>query len=228
MRKPRILISGSRENRSYYEAAVREAGGEPLSYYLPPPGIPFDGLLLAGGGDMAPFLLGQEDEGSRSIDLERDYGELALIRASLPLGKPMFGICRGHQVINIALGGTLLQDIGPKLEPFHNPMADCEDRAVYHQLCTRKGSHMARLYGPLLLTNSYHHQAITRPGEGLSVTAWSESGLIEATEHESLPILTVQFHPERMRGELQCPGLGDGQKLFTWLIETCWRFMRQE
>lgn len=221
MKKPRILISGVKENRSNYETAVWLAGGEPLSYYCPSPHILADGLLLAGGGDIAPQFLGEEDRGSRDIDLERDHAELALVKSFASKGKPILGICRGHQVVNIALGGTLIQDIGPSLEPFHNTLPQTEEREVFHLICTKEHSRMAALYGQRVMVNSCHHQVIEKPGQDLDVTAWSESGLIEATEHNTLPIFTVQFHPERMRADEPFLALGDGEKLFTWLMEEC-------
>ncbi|MDF2839199.1 MAG: Glutamine amidotransferase, class, partial [Evtepia sp.] len=221
MKKPRILISGVKEDRSNYEVATWLAGGEPLSYYCPSPQIPCDGLLLAGGGDIAPHLLGQEDRGSRDIDLERDTAELALVKEFVSRGKPVLGICRGHQVVNVALGGTLIQDIGPSLEPFHNTLPQTDEREVFHLICTKEHSRIAELYGPRLMVNSCHHQVVERPGQNLMMTAWSESGLIEATEHEKLPIFTVQFHPERMRASEPFSAMGDGEKLFSWLIEEC-------
>lgn len=227
MSKPRILISGVQENRSNYEMAVWLAGGEPLSFYCPSPQVSADGLLLAGGGDIAPHLLGEEDKGSRDIDLERDHAELALAKEFVSKGKPVLGICRGHQVVNVALGGILKQDIGPSLEPFHNILPEEQGQEVYHLICNKEGSRMAALYGLRVMVNSSHHQAVIEPGKNLVVTAWSESGLIEATEHETLPIVTVQFHPERMRASEPLLGLGDGEKLFEWLVTECKRRMWQ-
>jgi putative glutamine amidotransferase len=221
MKKPRILISGVRENRSNYETAVWLAGGEALSFYCPSTQIPADGLLLAGGGDIAPQLLGEEDKGSRDIDLERDHAELALVKEFVSKGKPVLGICRGHQVVNVALGGKLNQDIGSALEPFHNVLPQTQEQEVYHLISTKECSRMAESYGIRVMVNSCHHQAIQEPGKNLVVTAWSESGLIEATEHDKLPIFTVQFHPERMRSSEPLLGLGDGEKLFEWLIKEC-------
>lgn len=227
MSKPRILISGVRENRSNYETAIRLAGGEPLSFYCPSPQIPADGLLLAGGGDIAPHLLGEEDKGSRDIDLERDYAELALVQEFVSKGKPILGICRGHQVVNVALGGTLIQDIGPSLGPFHHAQPYSAEPEVFHLICTKEHSRMAELFGPRVMVNSSHHQVIERPGQNLVLTAWSESGLVEATEHDALPIITVQFHPERMHAIESFPALGDGEKLFAWLMKMCRSYLGQ-
>lgn len=221
MKKPRILISRARETGLNYETAIREAGGEPISAYCPSPQTPCDGLLLAGGGDIAPCFLWEEDWGSRDIDLERDYAELELVKEFVAQGKPILGICRGHQVVNVALGGRLIQDIGLALECFHSPILQEEARDVYHPIRTKVGSRLASFYGPRVMVNSWHHQIIERPGDNLSATAWTESGLIEATEHDSLPIFTVQFHPERMQKLEAFSELGDGLKIFSWFIEQC-------
>lgn len=116
--KPRILISRSLESRGLYEAAVEKAGGEPLSFHCPDPEMDFDGLILAGGGDMDPSEFSEKNIGSYDIDIPRDKVELALVSRCVNEGKPILGICRGHQVVNIALGGSIYQDLNP------NPVGD--------------------------------------------------------------------------------------------------------
>ena len=112
--KPRILISRSPESSGLYEAAVEKAGGEALSFHCPDPEMDFDGLILAGGGDVDPSEFGESDLGSREIDLPRDKVELALVNRCVCENKPILGICRGHQVVNIALGETSIR-IYPQL-----------------------------------------------------------------------------------------------------------------
>lgn len=221
MKTPRILISGIAGNRRNYELAVRRAGGKPLSCYCPSPQIPADGLLLAGGGDIAPSFLGEVDRASRDTDLARDIAEFYMVEAFLAQGKPIFGICRGHQVINVAMGATLIQDIGLELERFHSPVLPGVEQDVLHPIATQEGSRMAAFYGPLVTVNSWHHQAIARPADGLVVTAVSESGLIEATEHRVRPIFSVQFHPERLRPIEDPLRTADGAKLFVHFIRCC-------
>lgn len=212
----RILISGISGNRRNYELAIRRAGGKPISCYCPSTRIPAEGLLLAGGGDLDPLLLGEENRGTRDVDTARDLAEFALVRAFLAQGKPIFGICRGHQVLNVALGGKLCQDIGLELERFHAPGPHGRTEDVQHTVYTRKDSQLARLFGTLPLVNSWHHQAVAQVGEGFLATAFAESGLIEATEHETLPVWSVQFHPERLHKEQ-----ADGALLFAHFVSLC-------
>lgn len=227
MNAPRILISGILGDRSKYEWAVRRAGGVPLSCYCPSVFLPAEGLLLGGGGDIDPAFLGVEDHGSRDIDLARDLAEFALVRVFMAQKKPIFGICRGHQVLNTALGGSLLQDIGLDLERFHSPTPHGLHADLFHTIVTQEESLLARLYGPVALVNSWHHQAVERAGEGMQITAKSESGLIEATEHEKLALLSVQFHPERLRTKDTECFLAEGDLLFTHFVDLCRLQMEQ-
>lgn len=214
MEKPRIQLSGSNEDRSAYDHAVIQAGGVPVSGYCPTVDPSCAGLILCGGDDMDPARFGQENRGSVDIDPRRDQAELDLTAAYLAAGKPIFGICRGHQVVNVALGGTLIQDLRPELHIIHSH----EPGATYnkvHPIRTAEGSILRRFYGPLMAVNSAHHQALDLLGAGLVPTAWSESGLVEAMEHESRPILCVQFHPEQMSHNHRRPDAADGSFLFS-------------
>ena len=216
--KPNILISTGGGDAANYIAAVEAAGGRGAARYLPQPDPAYDGLLLAGGGDMDPALFGQSDRGSRKIDPARDRAELALLDAFLGAGKPVLAICRGHQVVNVWAGGDLIQDLDPALAPFHG--GGEEDRV--HPVRAEEGSLLYRLYGPVLAVNSSHHQALGRLGKGLAATAWSEGGVVEAAEHEDLPLISVQFHPERMTGERARPDTADGGAIFrAFLVTFC-------
>ena len=126
--KPRILISRSPESSGLYEAAVEKAGGEALSFHCPDPEMDFDGLILAGGGDVDPSEFGESDLGSREIDLPRDKVELALVNRCVCENKPILGICRGHQVVNIALGGNIYQDLSPALLEVHAQTSEGKNR----------------------------------------------------------------------------------------------------
>ncbi len=214
---PRILISTGGGDAANYLAAVKAAGGEGEARYLPPPGLHYDGLILAGGGDMDPALFGQEDQGSRGIDRARDEAELALLDAFLGANRPVLAICRGHQVVNVWLGGDLIQDLGPSLVPFHQ--AGEGDRI--HPVQAAQGTLLRRLYGPVFPVNSSHHQGIGRLGRGLRASAWSEGGVVEAVEHESLPLICVQFHPERMCAGRARPDTVDGGAVFRALLRMC-------
>ena len=169
-----------------YENALRAAGCE-ASLAHPED---CDALLLPGGGDVNPKLYGQENTASAGIDDERDRRETEAFRLFLRLGRPIFGVCRGAQLINVLLGGTLHQDI-----PGHSRVEGA-DRL--------HGSHAAdplllSLYGARFVVNSAHHQAIDRLGAGLCAVQWAEDGTVEAIRHATLPIFAVQWHPERLR-----------------------------
>jgi len=216
--RPNILISTGGGNAVNYLAAIEAAGGTGEARYLPAPDLCYyDGLVLAGGADMDPALFGQENRGSRGIDRARDNAELALLDAFLGAGKPVLAICRGHQVANVWLGGDLLQDLGPELVPFHR---EGEGDQV-HLIRAEKGSLLCRLYGPVFPVNSNHHQGLGRLGRGLTATARSEGGVIEAVEHDGLPLISVQFHPERMTGALSRPDTVDGGKIFRAFVGLC-------
>ena len=214
---PRVLLSTEKTGGENYKKALRAAGAEAEGGYCPAAGPGFDGLLLCGGGDMDPALFGQEDRGSHPPDPERDRAELALVRSFLGAGKPILGICRGAQVLNVALGGTLVQDLGRTLNPFH--VWDRGDKV--HPISAPEGSLLRRLYGPVFPVNSAHHQAADRPGEGLWITARSEGGVAEALEDMGRGLLGVQFHPERMTGALRRSDTVDGGEIFRWFLERC-------
>ena len=213
--RPKILLSTGGGNASSYLNAVQAAGGMGTARYLPLPDLSYSGLLLAGGDDMDPSLFGQEDRGSRGIDRARDEAELALLDAFCAAGKPVLAICRGFQVVNVWLGGELVQDLSPALAPFHGGGEG--DRV--HPVRAVEGSLLWRLYGPVFSVNSAHHQALGRLGRGLSVTARSEGGVAEAVEHETLPLIAVQFHPERMTVAKAKPDTVDGGAVFRFFLD---------
>lgn len=194
-----------------YCSAVLRAGGEPCAAYSPAPDPGCAGLLLCGGGDLDPALFGQEDRGSHPPDPVQDRAELALVRYYLQAGKPILGICRGMQVLNVALGGTLIQDLPPAQTQRHLGQGD-QDRI--HPISLAPGGFLEKLYGASLTVNSWHHQAVDRLGEGLVPSAWAAEGVLEALELRDKPVFGVQFHPERM----DPARTGDGSRIFTlWM-----------
>ncbi len=216
MSKPRILISTIQGDSTNYQKAIAKADGLPIAQYCPSVHLMFDGLLLAGGGDIDPVFLGEENNGSYNIDHARDLAEFALVEHCLAENKPILGICRGHQVVNVALGGTLLQDmseIDRKRHAYHMR----EDRDSFHAMVTSKPSLMRELFGKMSVVNSAHHQTILKEGRGMKATAWSVPYVLEATEHESRPICSVQFHPERLEGRQEERALA----LFSWFVKAC-------
>lgn len=207
-----VLISvGKEADPGNYIRAVEWAGGRPHAAYLPKPNPAFDGLILAGGGDIDPSLFGQKNCGSRQVDFFRDRAELALLDAFAAAGKPVLGICRGHQVVNVWAGGGIVQDLGE-----HNAIHRWEGCDKTHLVLAGSGV-LHRLYGPRFFANSAHHQGVGPVGKCLRVTARAADGIIEAMEHCRLPIFTTQFHPERMTG----PDTADGSVIFHWFLSLC-------
>ena len=216
MFRPRIQISGDTDQMTNYIRAVETLGGIPVPGYAPDPDLTCHGLILCGGGDIEPSRYGQEVNGSFPPDLPRDEAEFALIAAYTAARKPILGICRGMQILNVALGGDMIQHLPAGCRPFH---CGREDRV--HLVRAAEGSLLFDLYGRIFPVNSFHHQAVDRLGEGLVPTAWSESGVVEAVEHTSLPILGVQYHPERMSFDLRRPNTVDGAPLLTHFMGLC-------
>ena len=132
----------------------------------------------------------------------------------------MLGICRGVQLINVALGGTLVQDIPQEIPELsvHDPIY--KKVATHHPVVAEEGSLLHTLFGREFLTNSFHHQAVKDCGKDMVVTVTSTDGVIEAIEHTSPPIIGVQWHPERMIHEIDTE-YPDMLPLFRHFIELC-------
>lgn len=156
-----------------------------------------DGLVLCGGPDVEPCYYGEEVLNETvKTDPKRDVFEFALAKAFLARKKPILTICRGFQLLNIELGGTLYQDIVEQLGFIHFNLD------LRHYITANEGSVLHNLFGEKFKVNSTHHQAIRTLGAGLHATAYSTEGIIEAYEHDTLPIIGTQFHPERLTGEV--------------------------
>jgi putative glutamine amidotransferase len=158
-----------------------------------------DGLLLSGGWDINPRLYGQSRHSSViHVDDVRDATELAAIRAAIERRIPILAICRGIQALNVALGGSLIQDIPALPLPLPSERR-CGHSGTDHAIDIVAGSVLAGLWGVRITVNSRHHQALDRLGESLKVTARAPDGIVEAVESaDGYPLLAVQCHPEDM------------------------------
>ncbi len=163
-----------------------------------------NGLLLAGGEDIDPHFYDDEPKSSiEKTDPDRDRVELLLAQWAVDEQMPILGICRGHQLLNVALGGSLYQDIYVELgvDEVHDMRGKGEGfrQRRPHQVLLDPESKIAQELGAVLWVNSLHHQAVARPGKGLRVVGASPEGVIEAMELEDHPFaVTVQWHPEML------------------------------
>lgn len=163
-----------------------------------------DGLIVSGGGDVLPLTYGEEPvRGLLHVSSERDESELHLVRLARERGMPLLGICRGHQVINVALGGTLYQDLPSQLPGCldHSPPEGQAAGELRHTVTiSDRRSRLASLFPEeRIAVNSFHHQAVRVLAEGLKETARAQDGVTEGFEAVSGAFLMgVQFHPEAL------------------------------
>lgn len=173
-----------------------------------------DGLVLSGGEDIEPEMFGETILNDTVVlDTERTNFEVPLIRAFLEEGKPILAICRGSQILSCLLGGDLWQDLVEQKGLVHM------DKNMRHRLDCAEGSLLHKLFGDSVKVNSTHHQAVRNVAPGFWVTARSEEGIVEAYEHESLPIWATQFHPERLTGTWSDGSTPDFAPLFEFFVE---------
>ena len=211
----KILLSG-KLNIADYTNSIETAGGTVVGGYLPEPDLSCDGLLLCGGVDVHPKYYNEEINGSVDIDDDRDTAEFALLKAFIEAGKPVLGICRGCQLINIYFGGSLHQHLFNTVLHRSGKSLDRE-----HEIVTVPGSTMERIYGSRLIVNSVHHQGVKRLGDGLIATMYSDDGIIEGFEHESLPVFAVQWHPERLVSAERRRHAVNGVEIFRHFLKMC-------
>lgn len=245
MTAPLILVSPSTEQKGVefydysislsqtYLESITLAGGLPV--VAPADASPelaaelvrrCDGVMLTGGDDIqtelyAPDLAANLQATVKNVDPIRDVLETQLIKECFAQRKPLLAICRGHQILNVTLGGTLIVDIPQqvKTEINHSQLKN-KDRVV-HKVKLEEGTLLARTFGRAEIeVNSSHHQAVDKVAKALSVTGRSEDGVIEVMElkeEDVLPyLLAVQFHPERL-----VRGYPDYLKLFRGFVEAC-------
>lgn len=214
--RPAIGITVSFDNRRKdffglrrdYVRAIEQAGGLPM---LLAPGRPddagellgrLDGLVLSGGSDVDPALYGEETHATvTQVFRERDEFEIALCREALRQDLPLLAICRGHQVLNVARGGTLVQDIPSELTGSGNHDPERERWEPAHDVRVEPGTRLHRILGrERVEVNSFHHQAVKTLGERLVASAWSMvDGVVEGIEAEDRRFAVgVQWHPEAL------------------------------
>lgn len=205
----------------YFEA-VNKAGG--IAILLPPQPVDdeiaravlagLDGLIITGGKDVDPARYGQTPHPETDEPrLDRDAWEDALLTAAIETELPFLGICRGAQMLNVALGGTLVQHLPDIVgsSRYNLGAGEFADNEV-----TVEGSKLASMIGDSVVGKSYHHQAIDRVGDGLVVTARSDDGTIQAVELPTVPFgVAVQWHPEQDADDLRLfEGLVDAARTY--------------
>ncbi len=191
---PAVLLPAS------YADAVSTAGGEPV--LLPTGSVTadvvarLDGLVLAGGADVDPARYGEEPGEHTTVTRpDRDASEVAVLQAALDRDLPLLAICRGMQLLNVVLGGTLLQHLPdvPGTEPHQLGLGLYAERKVR----TAPGTALDALIGPTATVNCHHHQALDRIASALTPSAWADDGVVEGVEADGRRFcLAVQWHPE--------------------------------
>jgi len=193
-----------------YSNSVAGAGGVPVVLPIMDPEIipyalrRFDGLVLTGGGDVEPELYGGAGHPAvYGVHPDRDRSELAVARYAAEHKMPVLAICRGTQILNVALGGDLVADIPSQVDGGfeHFVTGNGAAKQAHQSVQLAEGCGLAQLFGTTSLkVNSLHHQAVSTAAPGLRPVAWSDDGVIEAVEAEdsSWPLLAVQWHPENL------------------------------
>ena len=188
-----------------YPSAVAAAGGLPVGLTrdadVDDMVSRLDGLIISGGADVDPSRYdAAAEDGLGTTEPDRDDWELALLRSALQQSVPLLGICRGAQLLNVALGGTLVQHVA-RGDGVGHPRFE-EDRSVAaHRVITSASTLAAEIYGPVVDVNSLHHQTLGRVGEGLVVSGRADDGVIETVELPGSPVFGVQWHPEMMQAQ---------------------------
>lgn len=213
--KPKILLSVNGKRDNYIEA-VNNCGGIAVPQYCPDVSTEYDGLIICGGNDIDPKYYNEEMNGSVNIDAKRDMAEFALVKAFAEKKKPILGICRGCQLLNVAFGGSLYQDISNASE--HCSFSNYD---LVHKITVKKDSFLHKMYSAEFSVNSSHHQAIKDTGEGFDVVATADYTTIEGIVHKELPIFGVQWHPERMCFANKREDTVDGSEIFKFFIKLC-------
>ena len=222
-----IVICGVENNRQFvsqpYVEAIEASGGIPviipritdislIPYYI----SVCEGFLFCGGDDICPVLFGEDLKTDRGhTDITTDYFHLTLMKQVISSSLPVLGICRGMQILNLASGGTVWQDISLRPAPSQNHMQLSSNREEpSHKVSFKANSMLYKICGDSLHTNSFHHQCIHKTGKNLEITGTAADGVIEALEAASPSFcIGVQWHPECMYHSCR-----EMQNLFTTFI----------
>lgn len=189
----KIAIFGRKKDTVNYERYVASLPATPLVTLSLGELSACDCLILPGGGDITPAFFGERNSGSVNIDTELDILQFQALDYALRRSLPVLGICKGMQVINVAFGGTIIQDLPTAV---HHKYQNGDQ---YHRTTLAEGTCLYELYGREAIVNSAHHQAVGKLGTSLRPIQWCpEDHCVEAILHNSLPILGLQWHPERL------------------------------
>ena len=207
----------------FYVSAILESGGTPLllpdfkaSEHIEHLINLIDGLLLAGGGDIHPKFYNEAPQAKlKRVNPSRDEYEFELLRKFAKTGKPILGICRGIQVINVAFGGNLYQDIENLTKIKH--WQEEPDNSPSHDILIKENTLLHQILGTThLKVNSFHHQAIKNIAHGFLVSAYAPDNIVEAIEYPDHKFfLGIQCHPECMHRQ------GNFRKIFDRFVEAC-------
>ena len=212
-------------NRSYVDSVIRSKGVPFLMPITEDEEIikkmaeNVDGIIMTGGVDVHPFRFNEEPiEKIGTISAERDDFDFTLMKYAAEMNKPIFGICRGIQVINVYFGGTLIQDIPTQRNTNILDSQTAEYHVPTHKIQIVKDSIIYDMLGESSEVNSFHHQAIDKLAKDFKVTAASKDGIVEAIEYKKKDsfILGVQWHPELMSAKSV-----KMQNLFDMFVEVC-------
>lgn len=199
----RILIAGEQGKTANYENAVRKLGAEAVTSLHVPDTTLYDALLLPGGGDIDPKLFGQLPHGTGAFDPKLDRIQLEILRAFVSDKKAVLGICKGMQLINIYFGGDMIQHLP------ESGVHEYKGKDQVHKTVSLQGSVLEDLYGKEFAVNSAHHQGVDTPGRGICYVQYAGK-VPEALVHQYLPVMGVQWHPERMCFAYRREDLVDG------------------
>lgn len=189
----KIAIIGRKKDTLRYESYLSALPAQAVTTLFLGELPSCDAVVLPGGGDITPAFFGERNTGSRNIDTELDILQFQAVDHCIRSRTPLLGICKGMQVINVAFGGSIIQEL--PASTIHSYQG--EDQ--YHPTYAAGDSFLTGLYGEQFVVNSAHHQGLGRLGKGLLPIQWcSRDHCIEAIIHEELPIIGLQWHPERL------------------------------